>query len=205
MVSLAVTGCIGSGKSTVTRELAVLSGGIVCDTDAVCRELLQKGCEGWKGVQSTWGSYYFSADGTIDRQKLREAIFTDAHVRTQLENILHPLVRHHVIRKSQEIIASGGLLIVEVPLLFEVGWQKDFSCTITVFADREICIKRVMSRDGVTREQVVKALDAQMDIKEKIRLSDFSIDNSGDKDDTVSRVAALFENLQGQCLDSSNG
>ncbi len=192
---IAVTGCIGSGKSLVSQTLAKLANAEICDTDVVCRQALEKDEPGWQGVVKTWGDQYLNEDRTINRPLLRSAIFNDEETREKLEEILHPVVRVHVRDRIAQANKSQQNLIVEVPLLFETGWQGDFDVTITVYADARTCIERVVRRDKVSSEQVEKAIASQMDIEIKKTLADHVIDNAGTQRNTVEQVGVLFSTL----------
>jgi len=194
-VIIAVTGSIGSGKSNVGRRLAMLMQAEHCDVDHICRELMAKGGEGWQRVITTWGLRFQADDGSLDRVKLREAIFTEPSIRLELENILHPLVHEHLHDLISRCKKNGKALVAEIPLLFETGWQDEFDTVVTVSATRSQCIDRVMTRDKVSRDQAIKALDAQMDMDEKIRHSDYVIDNSGSEEKTHLQVEALSLDL----------
>lgn len=166
-MNIAVTGSIGSGKSLVAKQLVSLLGAVHCDTDEICRQLMQKGEAGWEKSIEKWGRRFLDRDGSIDRKALRRAVFNDEKVRRDLEAILHPLARQHVERLKSTVVREQKDLVVEVPLLFETGWQDDFDRVITVAADPETCLHRVMKRDDVDMEQALKALAAQMSIEEK--------------------------------------
>jgi len=194
-VIIAVTGSIGSGKSNVARSLARLMQAEHCDTDYICREMMEKEGEGWRRVIATWGQRFQADDDSIDRPKLREAIFNESSVRQELENILHPMVHKHLNDLMSRCKKSGKSLVAEIPLLFETGWQDEFDTVVTVSATRSQCVDRVMKRDRVSRKQANRILDAQMDMEEKIRRADYAIDNSGSEEKTHLQVEALFLDL----------
>lgn len=195
---IAVTGSIGSGKSGVARELASLLQAKYCDTDSFCRRVMGKGEEGWRRAKAVWGRRFLAADGSIDRAGLREAVFNEPSVRLELEGILHPMVHEYLSDLISRCKSSGQNLVVEVPLLFETGWQDEFDTVVTVYATRSQCIDRVMKRDKVSEEQAMKVLDAQMDVQEKVRLSDYVIDNSGSEEKTHLQVEALSLDFAGK-------
>ena len=192
---VAITGGIGCGKSKVASYLVNLAQAQYCDTDQFCRELLLQNHAGWKGVVAKWGRRFLDKEGNIDRPVLRRTIFEESTIKIELENILHPLVRTHVA-ELRACNSSNKFLVVEVPLLFEVGWQDDFDKVITVFANREECIKRVMNRDGVSSFEAEKVIEAQMPIEEKVKLSDYVLDNSGSWEVTCSQVRDLLSSLE---------
>lgn len=193
---VAITGGIGSGKSSVASYLVNQARAQYCDTDEFCRESLLKDHAGWQGVVQKWGSRFLDKDGNIDRPLLRKTIFDDSIIRSELENILHPLVKNYVAELGAASKSSGNLLVVEVPLLFEVGWQGHFDKVVTVDASKEGCVKRVMERDGVSEEETEKIIGAQMPLEEKANLSDYVIDNSGSWQATCEQVNVLLTRLR---------
>jgi dephospho-CoA kinase len=176
---IAVTGGIATGKSTVSRLLGRCLGADVLDADLLCRDLLIKGNPGWQDVQQVWGERFMNPQGEIDRILLRNTIFEDGKIRRELEQILHPLVRAEINSAAHRKKMAGEALLVEVPLLFEVGWQEDFDWTVTVFASADCCMQRIVSRDKVTEEDAGRILSAQMPSVCKAFLADSVIDNSG--------------------------
>lgn len=202
---VAITGCIGSGKSFVARHLATLLQAEHCDTDQVCRRLLEKDEAGWRGVVEHWQKRFVDDNGTIDRVKLRRQVFDDIEVRETLERILHPLVRQYLHELEGRCRQEDTSLVVEIPLLFETAWQDHFEKIVTVAAQPEQCLERVVARDKVSREQARKALEAQMDIAEKMRRSHYVIDNSRTIAETTLQVEELSRKLQVQNDDDKGG
>ena len=136
-------------------------------------------------------SLFLNQDGNIDRKKLRTAVFENELIRRKLENILHPHVHTHVNDLIKHCKRLQKHVIVEIPLLFEVGWQQNFDYVVTVSAGQQKSIERVVARDSVSTEQVKKILNTQMDITDKAQCSDFVIDNSGSLKNTYAQVDLL--------------
>lgn len=176
---IAVTGGMGAGKSLAAKRIVKLINAVHVDTDAVCRELLQKDQPGWNGVKNILGIEYITENGHIDRKKLRQAIFDDVTVRRKLEQILHPPTQERVNRFIDQGRKGNRHVVVEVPLLFEKGWDSHFDKVVAVIADRETCLRRITTRDKVSLGQAEKSLDSQMDQNEKAKRADFIIVNSG--------------------------
>jgi len=195
-VNIAVTGTIGAGKSTVAGELCRLLHAEHCDVDTVCRNLLLKGAKGWHGVVAQWGEKYLDGSGELDRVSLREDIFRDTAIRRKLEDILHPLARSIVQGKMSECADREKTLIVEVPLLYESGWHSDFDIVITVSAENELCLKRIMARDNVSREQAKMALSSQIKREEKESRADFVIDNSESHENTSLQIRSVVKQIK---------
>jgi dephospho-CoA kinase len=178
-MNIAITGGIATGKSTVSRLLGKCLGVDIVDADQLCRDLLVKGQPGWQGVYWAWGKRFIDSHGQIDRILLRNTIFADSTVRRDLEQILHPLVRIEITALAHRKKLAGEALLVEVPLLFEVGWQDDFDWVVSVFATENRCVQRIVARDKVTEEDAGKILAAQMPSVCKALLANSVIDNSG--------------------------
>ncbi len=191
---IGVTGSIGSGKSLVARLLGELLPAPVVSSDEICRSLLEKGEAGYRAFTATWGDRFLSQSGEIDRLLLRAAVFDNDDIRLQLEGILHPLVRQRLLDLKGEH-ALSSIIIAEVPLLFECGWQSDFDAVVCVVATREAALQRVVRRDSAERAEVETILKLQMDPAAKAKLSDWVVDNSTTVEQTTRQVAALVEPL----------
>jgi len=192
---IGLTGGIGTGKSKVA-ELFITRGFLVIDADQIGRLILDPGKEGWQAMQATFGSRFFKDDMTVNRRKLRAAIFTDRKLREEVDDLLHPLIREEIATACRQNSAQAcRLTVVEVPLLFEAGWQEDFDSVVVVTADDETCLARIMARDGVSRPEAEQALAAQMSIEEKVAMANHVVDNSGVWSDTISQVDELIRKL----------
>lgn len=200
-MNIAVTGTVGSGKSGVAAILAAALGIESVDTDLLCRKLLLPGQPGWRDLRDRLRGRFFGADGGLDRLRLREAVFAEPEVRRELERILHPRVREMVTVRMREATGNGLHLLVEVPLLFEAGWQGDFDQVVAVYAPAALCIARTVKRDRVSRHQAESILALQLPAEEKARRADRVVDNSGIWSATVLQVSVLARKLQLPCLD----
>lgn len=190
-MKIAVTGGLGSGKSTVSRILASYLQCELLDTDQLCRQQLQPGNEGLEKLKESFGERFLCADGTLDRQYLRLATFENHEVKTQLENILHPLVRKIIDVRFKEKELQGEHLVVEVPLLYEVQWQDDFDECVVVYTPETIVYERVALRSGLRFSEIRSILKAQLPIEEKRKYTKFIIDNSGTFASTLLQTANL--------------
>jgi len=153
------------------------------------------GSEGFEKFCRFFGEKFIQSDGTIDRILLRHKVFDDPELRTKLESILHPIVRREVAARSRVCSAGGLFLIVEVPLLYEVGWQNEFDACLVVYVPEELCVKRVMARNGMLVEDIKQILNAQIPIKKKLASADLIIDNSGTFVSTVQQVTWMSRKL----------
>lgn len=185
---IAVTGGIGSGKSRVARWLAAECAFALYDADAEVRSLLVPGAAGWQRLRTWLHPDFFAADGGLLKRRLRQAIFNDAALRQGMEHDLHPLVLANLQAK---LAGREGPCLVEVPLLYEVGWQGHFDGVLVVYAPDTLCGERVTLRDQVPAAEAQAALRVQMPIQEKVARADYTVDNSGNWTDTLRQLAGI--------------
>ena len=192
---IALTGIIGSGKSMVA-ELFRKSGCKVLDADQIARALMEKGAAGWLRIKDEFGTLYFNDDETLDRPKLRREIFKNAELRGRIDSTIHPLIRNKISALLDKQENEQSINVVEVPLLFEVGWQDDFDLTIVVSADERTCLDRLIERDGVDEQSGREALNAQMGLAKKIELADYHVDNSRSIEETEKQVQEIITKIK---------
>lgn len=190
---LGVTGGIGSGKSCVSRLLASYCLAPLVDVDQCCRHLLDVDQPGWCALKDCFGQTFILPDQRIDRVALRNRLFADADFREQVDRLLHPLARE--VMRQEVRRYTHPLVLVEIPLLYEAGWQGEVDAVLVVYARRGRQCLRVMQRDGVTRKKATRAIAAQMDLRTKADLADFRIDNSGPWSRTRVAVVTLGNEL----------
>ena len=196
MKLVGLTGGIASGKSTVARILKDLGAAIV-DADALSREVVSPGQDGWHEIVATFGREVLQADQTLDRQKLRKLIFNNPEARKKLEAIIHPRVRALAEERIREHGDAGYAIVVyEVPLLFEGGLQEWLRPVILVASDVNIQRQRLQQRDSLDAEAAQKHIDAQMSLVEKRRLADYVIENNGTLADLEAQVRAIIAEIQ---------
>jgi dephospho-CoA kinase len=195
-MNIAITGTIGSGKSGVASALAGFMRVQCIDTDLLCRQLLQPGAAGQQQVADRWGSRFSGPDGALDRVALREAVFAEPQIRKELEGILHPEVLKIVRERMAEAAAGNEHLLVEIPLLYEVGWESDFDHVVAVYADPRSCVERTVARDRVASAQVESIMALQLSGEEKAARADSVINNSGIWSATILQVSLLARNLR---------
>jgi dephospho-CoA kinase len=185
-MNIGLTGGIASGKSTVARML-VESGAALVDADRIAREIVEPGQPSLAQIVERFGQAVLHEDGTLNRKKLGEIVFADEAKRKALEAITHPAIRA-VMRERMDKLqreAPKRLVVVDVPLLYESGLQSLFEEVMVVYVPRSLQLERLMKRDGLSKADAERRLNAQMDIEEKKRLADIVIDNSGSLEDTA--------------------
>ncbi|WP_456473549.1 dephospho-CoA kinase [Desulfolithobacter sp.] len=175
---IGITGGIGSGKSRVSRCWANRFNLPLIDLDQICRQLLEPGQSGWKSLRSLLGPSFFSGQ-ILDRKRLRLALFDDRDLRRQVDALLHPLARREMNECCRDLLRNHRMVLVEVPLLCEAGWQADFDRVVVVWAGLQTRCARVMQRDSVDSREALQAIESQMDLFEKILVADHAIDNTG--------------------------
>ena len=172
---IGLTGGIGSGKSTIANYIA--SKGIpVYIADEEAKKLMQLP-EVITSVQSIFSENVLDEFGKLDRKKIADLVFNSPTQLTQLNNIVHPLVKNHFI-EWLKIHSNAPFVIKEVAILFETGGNTACYKVILVTAPEEIRIERAMKRDNVSKETIINRMNNQLPESEKITKSDFIIHNT---------------------------
>lgn len=173
-----LTGGIGSGKTTVADKLRQLGANVI-DADAIAHELSAPGRKGFEKIVQRFGSDYLRGDGSLDRAKLRNLVFSIPQAKLDLEAILHPLIREEVERRIAYNKASYILLVV--PLLFETNAYADLiDRSLVVDCDEQIQIFRAQLRSKLSADEVRKIMSTQLGRKERKRRADDILTNDSD-------------------------
>lgn len=183
-----VTGGIGCGKSTICREFAAL-GAPVVDTDEVAREVVAPGTAGLAEIVERFGNDILTADGTLDRRRLRSIVFADESSRLWLEALLHPLIR---ARTAEHVRACAfTYCLVCIPLLVERGGGNRVDRVLVIDCPPETQIARVMARDKLTAPEVEAIMRTQATRAERLAAADDVIENIGDVETVRPAIRAL--------------
>ena len=189
MLSIALTGGIGSGKSLV-GEFLEEQGAVVIDSDQLARQAIERGTPGFDAVLARFGDGILS-DGDINRSKLAEIVFKDEESRRQLESIIHPIVRDLAAAIAAKV-PETSVLINQIPLLFETNGRSRFDLVITVASD--IALRRARLRErGLKDYEIDKRIAAQASDDERASISDFVIVNNGSIEELERAVSDLWE------------
>ena len=188
MLKVALTGGIGSGKSTVADFLDEL-GAYVIDSDQLARDVVERGTPGYEAVLAAFGDGIL-ANGEIDRAKLAEIVFKDAAARATLESIIHPLVRD-AAEKMVKSLPVDAVVINQIPLLVETDGAKRFDFVITVSADEDIRRRRLIER-GMKEYEITKRLAAQVNDAAREAIAHSVIRNNGSIDELRQVVEELW-------------
>ncbi len=195
MVKIAVTGGAGSGKTSVCRRLRSLGLDVISADDAA-KQAVVPGSAALQKIAGIFGKKILLPDGSLNRKMLRQIITEDDAARKNLENILHHEISNLILKNVVQLEKEGrSIVVIEVPLLFELDLQDQYDRVIVVSASRESRIQRLMARDNISRESAEKLIKLQMPDSKKIEGADYVVRNEGSKADLVRSVDVLFENL----------
>jgi len=177
--------------AAILREL----GAEVVDADEASHAVYEPGTPGFEAVVRDFGPDYVR-DGRIDRKALGELVFKDPDARRRLNAIVHPLVREWMVARTAEALARGaGVVVQDVPLLFENKLEGLFPTTVLVWVPREVQVERLVSGRGFTRERAGEVIAVQMPIDKKRGRATHVIDNTGTRESTRAQVDRLWRTL----------
>ena len=191
MLTIGLTGGIGSGKSAVADIFSRL-GVPVIDADVIAHQLVEPGAEALPEVAAVFGEDVLAPDGSLARQRLAEIVFGDPEKRQRLEAILHPRVRER-IRTFKEANRNQQYIIVVIPLLLESGQRDLVDRVLVVNADEPVRIARVQKRDGRSVAQIQAIIKNQADDAQRRSAADDTLDNNGPIDELQAAVQRLHE------------
>lgn len=195
-IRIALTGGIGSGKSTVA-DLLARRGAVIVDADVLAREAVAPGTPGLAAVVARFGPGVLAADGTLDRAALGALVFADAAARADLNAIVHPRVRDLAARRRAEALAADPRAVVVhvIPLLVETGQADAFDTVVVVDCPVAVQVARVMARNGLSRADAEARVAAQASRAERLAAATHVVDNGGPADRLGPQVAALWSAL----------
>jgi dephospho-CoA kinase len=188
MLKVGLTGGIGCGKSTVARIFSQLQIPVI-DADEIAHRLVAIGQPALAQIRQEFGADILSPDGTLNRRKLRDLIFSDPNHKQKLESILHPLV-YQAIQADLKLL-NAPYCIISIPLLFETNMSHFVDRILVIDCAVETQIERVRSRDNLTAERIQTIIDSQVSRDFRIKQADDLIDNSGTDDKLAERVKKL--------------
>lgn len=191
MVKIGLTGGIATGKTTVSKYLQSL-GIKVIDADVIAREVLALYPEIMDYLEENYGDLVIK-EGKLDRKALGKIIFQSDEDRRKYLQVIMPRIRQEIEKRLEE--SAEEITVLDAPLLFEEGFQKDVDLTITVYADESVQLQRLRERDGFTEEEARNRISAQMDLKEKMKLSNYVLNNSGSLEDTLLDLHAILDKI----------
>ncbi|MCW0505155.1 dephospho-CoA kinase [Aeromonas piscicola] len=191
MYVVAITGGIGSGKTTIANQFAELGIDVV-DADVIAREVVEPGAPALAAIAAHFGPDVITPDGQLDRRGLRERVFSDPDAKAWLNALLHPLIRQEMLRRCAAARSPYCLLVV--PLLVENKLTGLANRVLVIDVDEATQIERTCRRDGVSRAQAQAILAAQASRAERLAAADDVLDNKNGAPETIKpRILALHE------------
>jgi dephospho-CoA kinase len=197
MPRIGITGGVATGKSTVARMLRDL-GAVTFSADEAAREVLEPGSQTFKEVIAAFGGSVLKPDGSVDRTKLGEIVFSDERKRKALERITHPAIRRLLnerIEAARAAYPPDTIIAVEIPLLYEAGMEGGFDEVVVVAASEQTEIRRLTTDRGLTRAQALERIRAQAPLKEKAARADHVVLNDGGLESLSQVVGELWKKL----------
>jgi dephospho-CoA kinase len=197
VVTIGLTGGIGSGKSEVARRFAAL-GAVVVDSDAIAREVVEPGTEGFDAVVAEFGPGVVAPDGGLDREGIGRLVFADPEARRRLNAIVHPRVGEQVLRR---IAAAGeadpaAVVINDVPLLVESGLADRYDAVVVVDAPETLQLQRLTGQRGMAESDARARISVQATREQRLAIASFVIDNSGSLETLQEQVEQVWSALR---------
>ena len=205
MLTIGLTGGIGTGKSVVAN-LLVQQGASIIDADRLGHEAYTPRSEAWEAVVVAFGTDILTSEGEIDRRKLGGIVFADETQLERLNGIMHPLMAKMVEDRKAAFDADGvAVTVVEAAVLFEAGWDSLVDEIWTTHASESTVVQRLFERNGLDEAEARKRINSQMSATERNRRSDVVVDNSGDLTALEQTVKKLWKTRVKGKVDQSNG
>jgi len=194
MIEVGLTGCIGSGKSTVAAAL-VRHGAVLLDADAIVADLQQPGSPTLEAMVAHFGPSILRPDGHLDRAAVAAIVFEDPQELAALNAIVHPAVRAEMAARRDELAGSEAVVVADIPLLAEAGPERRarLAGIIVVDVDPEVAVQRLVAGRGLTAGEARARLARQASRAERLALADFVIDNNGTPEALEEQVDRCWE------------
>ena len=192
---IGITGGIASGKSTVTEFLRQ-QGYQVVDADQVVHELQEPGERLYQALLSTFGSTILQEDGRLDRPKLGAMIFGNPELLAQSSQLQNEIIREELARRRDLLAETKDIFFMDLPLLFELGYDNWFDQIWLVDVTEETQLSRLMARNAFSREEAEKRIAAQLSLQEKRKRADVLIDNNGSLEETRQQLCDALQKLE---------
>ena len=193
---IGITGGIATGKSTIVKYLLRM-GNIIIDADKISREIIEEK-EIIEKIVDEFGKEIIKSK-KIDRPKLRELVFNDEEKLKKLNAITHPAILNKInleIEKNKD----KKIIFVDIPLLYEVGFEKNVDKVLVVYSSYEIQLKRLMERDNISYDLAQNMIKSQMNLKEKIDKADYIIDNNGNLKEFEDKIMKNYKLIKKEAI-----
>jgi len=193
VVTLGVTGGLGSGKSTACKFLAE-KGAYVLDADLIAKKLMETDPQIRDEIIEAFGSDVYK-DGKLDTQKLAQRAFASEVDQRLLNDIVHPRVVDYFQEKVDKLRNKYELIVLDAPLIFESGFDSRLDHTLLIYTKYKIRLERALRRGNLSREDILRRIDLQMPEEDKRELAEFVIENNGAEEQLKSAVDELYDKL----------
>lgn len=190
MKKIGLTGVMGSGKTALIEILEEYDI-VVINCDQINADLLQRNAKGYLGIMNTFKEDILNKKMEIDPKKLSAIIFSDEKKRKQLESIMHPLIQEE-INQQLNYYQEEDIVVVEVPLLFEVKWESFFDEIWVIACDEYIRLERLLKYRGVAKQEALLRMSKQMPQQEKIAKADIVFYNNGTQEELAQQVDSIL-------------
>lgn len=195
VLTIGLTGGIGSGKSAVTRLLAQ-HGAVILDADVIAREVVEPGTPGLQRIVEEFGEQVLRPDGTLDRPSLGARVFADPAALSTLNAIVHPLIGERTAELLEQAREAGAQVVVhDVPLLVENGLAPMYDVVVVVAADPETQLDRLTRQRGMSLEEARRRMAAQASLSDRLEVATHVISNDGPMSELAPQVDRLWEEL----------
>lgn len=204
MYLIGLTGGIASGKSTVSKML-IGFGGHLIDADKIAREIVEPDKPAWQDIVNKFGDEILLADKTIHRAKLGDIIFSDGELKEYLNSVTHPRIKEEI--KDQIAKYSNkknAILILDIPLLYESGWDKATDENWLVYVNQSVQLQRLMVRNQLSEKQAMNRINSQMLLEDKMKHADYIIDNNGELEYTREQVVSRWNEVSKKLEEKGN-
>ena len=188
---IAITGGIGSGKSTVARRWVEL-GATEVDADVLAREVVEPGSKGLALVAQEFGQSIIKADGSLDRAELSKLAFNNDQSRKKLEGILHPLIQELAKSKTSSL---SGIIVYTIPLLVETQSALTFDKIVAISCPEEVRLERLVQNRGMSEEEAKSRIRAQASDKEREAVADIVISSNCSLEELVAKSEEVFRSF----------
>ena len=196
MKIVALTGGIGSGKSTVAEEMRGV-GCEVIDADALAHAAVAAGTDGLASIVAAFGEEILDSDGNLDRSAVARRVFESEEDRRTLESIVHPRVFEGMRRRVADLETGGfdGVVVLDIPLLFETGQAESYETVIVVDCPEEERVRRLVEGRGMEAGDVRARIRSQWPLSDKVKRATHVVDNAGTSDELRQAVGDLVARL----------
>lgn len=196
MITFGLTGGIACGKSTVTKTFRANNTPIV-DADVVARQVVEVGTPGWQQIRSCFGDNFLNADQTINRIKLGTLVFANKQEMKYLNDIMGPLITAEAEKQIKTLHEAGNRIVgYDAALICEMGNASKYHCLVVVSCPQDMQIERLIKRNGLTHEDAMSRIAAQMPVADKVKMAKHVIDTSGTIEESIKQTDNVLHRIR---------